>query len=79
MELWEEKTMMTLSLDFLLKERFLQAEVVLLAKKVSHATVVVLEVANWGAFCVHPSNVEPMLLQYLLKTFCLTSLCCHFL
>ena len=46
MELWEEKTMMTLSLDFLLKERFLQAEVVLLAKKVSHATVVVLEVAN---------------------------------
>ena len=71
--------MMTLSLDFLLKERFLQAEVVLLAEKASHATIIVFKAANWGAFCMHPSNVEPALLQYMLEAFCLTSLCRHFL
>jgi hypothetical protein len=54
--------MITLSLDFLLKERFLQAEVILLAEKASHATIIVLEAVNWGAFCMHPSNIEPTLL-----------------
>jgi len=65
--------------DFLFQERFLLAEVVLLAEKAGHATFLILEVTNWGAFCRHPSNIESMFLQDLLEAFCLASVCCHFL
>jgi len=51
MELWEENTMVTLCCDLLFQERCLQVEVVLLAEKAGHATIVVLEGTYWGAFC----------------------------
>jgi hypothetical protein len=76
-ELWEENTLVTFSFNFLFKERFLQAEVVLLAKEASHATVVILDQTDWGAFGWHPSNVKAAFLQCLLKAFCFTSLCYH--
>jgi len=65
--------------DFLFQERFLLAEVVLLAEKAGHATFLILKATNWGAFCRHPSNIESAFLQDLLEAFCLASVCCHFL
>ena len=65
MKLWEKDTMVTLGLNFLFQKRLLQMEVVLLAAKASHATGVIFNGTNWGAFCQHPINIEPMFLHYL--------------
>jgi len=51
MELWEENTIVTLGCNLLFEERFLQVEVVLLAENAGHATAIILEATNWGAFC----------------------------
>ena len=37
-------------------------EVVLLAKKAGHATVIVFEWADWGALYTHPTDIKPVLL-----------------
>jgi len=50
MELWQENAIVTLCFNFLFQERYLQAEVILLAEKVGHATIIVLKGIHWGAF-----------------------------
>jgi hypothetical protein len=70
MKLGEECADMPPLLDFLLKEGFLQLEVILLAQKSCHATVSIFERANGTAFCTHASNVEAVFLQHLLEAFC---------
>ncbi len=79
MEFWEENANVAFGLDLLFQERLLQAEVIMLAEKVCHATSGILEGANWGAFCQHPSNVEATFLQCLFEAFLFTTCCCHFL
>jgi len=79
MKLGEECTDMPSLFKFLLKERFLQPEVILLAQKSCHATVSIFERANGTAFCTHASNIEATFLQHLLEAFCGTSLGDHLL
>ena len=70
---------MSVHLNSLFKEQSLELEIILLAEEPSHATVIILKRADWGALRVHPANVEPMLLKRLLQAFCLTCLGHHFL
>jgi len=78
-KLGKENTEVSPRFEFLFEERLLESEVVLLAEESSHAAVIIFEWANWGAFHVHPTNVESTFLKGLLQTLCLTSLSCHFL
>jgi len=61
-ELGKEDTNMPSSLDFLLKKKFLRAEIILLAKELNHATVIILKRTDWGTFCLQFLNIEPPLL-----------------
>jgi len=79
MKLGEEHADMSSPFNLLLKEGFLQPEVILLAQKLCHATVSILKRANGTAFCMHASNVEAIFCQHLLEAFCCTSLGGHFL
>ena len=79
MEFWEENTVMTPGLNLLFQERYLVAEVILLAEEAGHATIVILKGTNWGTFGQHPCSVESAFLQDLFEAFHLTSPCCHFL
>jgi hypothetical protein len=79
MELGKENTNMTARANVLFEEGYLVLEIVLLAEEPSHATVVILKRADWGALRAHPANVEPALLERLLQAFCLACLGRHFL
>jgi hypothetical protein len=79
MQLREERADMSSPFNLLLKEGFLQLEVILLAQKSCHAIVIILKRANGTAFCTHASNVEATFHQCLLEAFCRTSLGGHFL
>jgi hypothetical protein len=57
----------------------LESEIVLLTEEPGHATIIILEWADWGALHVHPVNVEPPLLKHLLQALWHTCLGCHFL
>jgi len=57
----------------------LVSEIILLAEEPGHATIVILKQADWGAFQIHPMNVEPLLLEHLLQALWLAYLSCHFL
>ena len=77
MKLGEECVDMPPLLDFLLKEGFLQLEVILLAQKSCHATASILKRANGSAFCTHALHVEAVFLECLSEAFCLASLSGH--
>ena len=79
MELGKENTNMTARANVLFEEGYLVLEIVLLAEELSHATVVILKWADWGALRVHPANVEPVLLKCLLQALWHACLGCHFL
>ena len=70
---------MTLTLDLLFKEGFLQTKVVLFAEKTSHATIGIFDATDRGALRAHPFNVEPSLFERLFETLRLTCCSCHFL
>jgi len=70
---------MSVHLNSLLKEQFLELEIILLAKEPGHATVIIFEQADWGAFHVHPMDGEPTLLKCLLQALLLAYLSHHFL
>jgi hypothetical protein len=72
MKLGKENTNMIVCTNVLFKEGYLVSEVILLAEEPSHATIVILKRADWGALHTHPTNVEPALLERLLQAFCLT-------
>ena len=63
----------------LFKERFLESEIILFAEELGHATVIIFEWADWGAFHAHPADGEPMLLKRLLQALLLACLGRHFL
>jgi len=79
MKFGKENTNMTACMNFLLEERYLVSEIVLLAEEPSHATIAVFKWADWGALHVHPTNVEPILLKHLLQALWLTCVGHHFL
>ena len=65
--------------NFLFEERYLELEIVLLIKEPGHATIIILEWADWGALHAHPANVKPPLLERLLQALRHACLGCHFL
>ena len=79
MELGKENTNMTACTNVLFEEGYLVLEIVLLAEEPSHATVIILKQADWGALHAHPVNIKPPLLERLLQALWHTCLGCHFL
>ena len=71
MKLGKENTNMITCANVLFEEGYLVSEVILLAEEPSHATIIILKRADWGALRTHPANVEPVLLEHLLQAFCL--------
>jgi hypothetical protein len=57
----------------------LESEIILLSEELGHATVIIFEWADWGAFHAHPADGEPMLLKHLLQALLLACLSRHFL
>ena len=51
MEFRQKDTLVASLLDHSFKHRYLVCEILLLAEKASHATIVILERADWGTFC----------------------------
>src|SRR6266851_8919764 len=79
MEFWKENTNMSTHVNFLFEEQYLELEIVLLTEEPGHATIIILKWADWGALHVHPTNVEPLLLERLLQALWHACLGCHFL
>jgi len=79
MELGKENTNMTTRANILFEEWYLVLKIILLAEKLSHAIVVVLKWADWGALHSHHANIKPMLLEHLLQALWHACLSCHFL
>ena len=77
-EFRKENTKMVSGLDSLLKEGFLKSEVVLLAEKTSHTTsIIIFKGAHRGALHAQIADIETALLEGLLQSLCLASLCRH--
>jgi hypothetical protein len=57
----------------------LKSEIVLLTEELGHATIIILEWADWGALHAHPVNIKPPLLEHLLQALWHICLGCHFL
>jgi hypothetical protein len=64
-------------MNFLLKEGYLISEIVLLAEELGHATIIVFKWADWGALCMHPTNIKPTLLECLLQALWLACFSHH--
>jgi hypothetical protein len=79
MEFGKEHAEMPTISDCLLEERDLVLEIFLLAEEASHAAAFVLNWANRGAFCPHPSNTEAAFLEGLLQPFWFTVFKSHLL
>jgi hypothetical protein len=79
MKFWKKNTDMSAHLNSLFKEQFLELEIILLAEELSHATVIIFEQKDWGAFHTHPTDGKPMLLKCLLQALLLACLGHHFL
>jgi len=71
MKLGKKNTNMIMRMNVLFKEGYLVSEIILLTEEPSHATIIILKWADWGALHMHPMNVEPVLLKHLLQAFCL--------
>ena len=67
MEFQKKNTNMSVHANFLFEERYLKSEIVLLTEEPGHATIIILEWADWGALYTHPTNVKPLLLERLLQ------------
>lgn len=65
MKFWKEDIEMPLSLDLLLKEWLLMTEVILIAEKSNHTTVIIVTGTNWGTTCEHIPQNKPLLLKGL--------------
>jgi len=79
MEFWKENTNISMHMNFLFEEQYLESEIVLLTEEPGHATIIILKWADWGALHAHPTNVEPPLLEHLLQALWHACLSCHFL
>jgi len=71
MKLGKKNTNMITRMNVLFEEGYLVSEIILLTEELSHATIIILKWADWGALRMHPANVEPVLLKHLLQAFCL--------
>ena len=58
MEFWKENTKMSMRVNFLFEEQYLESKIILLTEELGHATIIILEWADWGALHAHPMDIE---------------------